>query len=189
MGKVHPGIDERIRAFLEGQLVYFVATAPLDGAGHINLSPKGLDTFRVLGPNEVAYLDCTGSSAETLAHLRENGRIVLMFCAFEGPPRIFRLQGTGEVVEPPDSGFSELRERFPPELDARSVVRVKVERISDSCGFGVPLFDGGIPRTQLTDWAERKGDEGLRAYQKAKNARSLDGLPALRWVAEEGEGE
>ena len=185
MGDLHSEIDDRIRKFIEAQLVFFVATAPLDGSGHVNVSPKGLDTFRVLGPHEVAYLDCVGSGAETIAHLRENGRMTIMFCAFEGPPKIVRLHGRGEVVEPHDESFEQLRGGFAADLQARSVVRMEVDRVSDSCGFGVPLYSAEGPRSQLVDWEDRKGPDGLRSYQMEKNARSIDGLPALRWVTED----
>lgn len=185
MGKVHEGITERLQAFIEAQHVFFVATAPLEASGHINLSPKGLDSFRILGPREVAYLDATGSGAETIAHVRQNGRIVLMFCAFQGPPNIVRLHGRAQVVEPEDDAFHALRSHFPRRLEARSILRIDVDRVSDSCGFGVPLYDFQGERSQLTDWSERKGPEGLRAYQDKKNARSLDGLPALRRVTPE----
>jgi hypothetical protein len=183
MGKTHDVIDERLRAFIESQHVFFVATAPLSETGHVNVSPKGLDSLRVLGPNEVAYLDFVGSGAETIAHLRENGRITVMLCAFEGAPKIVRLHGRGEVVEPGGAAFAELRRSFPPGTEGRSIIRIAVERVTESCGFGVPLYALEGSRTQLPAWAERKGEEGLRAYQLEKNVRSIDGLPALRWVA------
>lgn len=188
MGKVFDGIDARLTAFIEAQQMFFVATAPLAEAGHINVSPKGLDSFRVLATDRVAYLDCTGSSAETIAHVRENGRIVLMFCAFQGPPKILRLHGSAQIIEPQDSGFDELRSGFPPGLEARSIVDIDVTRVSDSCGFGVPLYSLEGDRTQLPAWAERKGPEGIRQYQAEKNARSVDGLPSLRRVAPEEAG-
>jgi hypothetical protein len=175
-------IDERVRAFIGAQQMFFVATAPLDAAGHLNISPKGLDSLRVLGPHAVAYLDHVGSGAETIAHLRENGRIILMLCAFLGPPKILRLHGRGEVLEPQDAGFGALRALFAAAPAVRAIVRVTVERVSDSCGFGVPLFHYQAQRTQLADWASRKGDAGLLAYQRDRNRVSLDGLPALRWV-------
>lgn len=182
MGRTYEAIDQRLRDFMEAQRIFFVATAPLDGGGHVNLSPKGLDTFRVLAPDQVAWLDLNGSGAETIAHLRENGRVTLMFCAFQGPPKILRLYGAGEVVEPGHPEFQELRKQFPRELEARSVIRVRLERIADSCGFGVPLYALEGDRTQLVDWADRKGPDGILEYQRAKNARSIDGLPALRSV-------
>ena len=184
MGKVYEGIDESIRRFIETRHVFFVATAPLEASGHVNLSPKGLDAFRVLAPNEVVYLDYVGSGAETIAHVRENGRITIMFCAFEGPPRkSFRLYGRAEVIEPRDSSFPELEKLFATDVEPRSFIRVYVDRVADSCGFGVPLYTAEGARRQLFDWAERKGREGLHAYQVDKNATSIDGMPALRWVS------
>lgn len=182
MGKLYPEIDQRLQSFIEAQRVLFVATAPSGGDGHVNCSPKGLDSFRVLGPTTVAYLDYVGSGIETAAHLRDNGRIVVMFCAFEGPPKILRLHGRGEVVEPDDPVFPSLLERFSPRAGVRAVVRIEVSRIGTSCGFGVPLYRYEGERTQLTDWAERKGADGLREYQRKNNARSIDALPGLRFA-------
>jgi hypothetical protein len=182
MGKVHDEIGPKLAAWIEAQRLFFVGTAPLAGDGHVNVSPKGdLRWLRILGPRRVAYLDFVGSGAETIAHLRENGRIVLMFCAFEGPPKIVRLHGRGEVLLPGRDGFAELLAAFdPPEHALRSLIRVEVERISDSCGYGVPLlrFDGR--RSQYDDWVDRKlRDGGLDAYVAEKNAVSVDGLPAV----------
>jgi hypothetical protein len=183
LGNLFDQIDDGLREFLSRQHVFFVATAPSGDGGHVNCSPKGLDTLRVLGPRAVAYLDFVGSGAETIAHLRENGRIVLMFCAFEGAPRIVRLHGRGSVVEPANPDFAMLLDRFaPPALGVRSIIRVEVERIADSCGYGVPRLRYEGERTQLQAWAERKGAEGLREYQETKNAESIDGLPALEWT-------
>lgn len=178
MGKIYSGIDDKLAAWIMQQHLFFVGSAPLAADGHVNISPKGdLRWFRILGPREVAYLDFVGSGAETIAHARENGRIVLMFCAFEGPPKIVRLHGTAEVLPP----THELAERFdPPEHAVRSVIRVDVERIADSCGYGVPLmrFDG--KRTQYDAWVDKKVREGgLDDYVATKNAASIDGLPAL----------
>ena len=181
MGKVFEQLDAPLEQFLRAQQMFFVATAPLAGDGHVNLSPKGLDTLRVLDPHTVAYLDYVGSGAETIAHLRENGRIVLMVCAFQGPPRIVRLHGRGDVLEPQDTEFETLRALFPPEPAARAIVRIRLTRIADSCGFGVPLYQFEGDRSQLPAWAERKGARGLAAYQQDKNRKSVDGLPALRW--------
>lgn len=179
MGRTYEAVEGEIRAFLLAQKVFFVATAPRADAGHINLSPKGLDTFRILGPRTVAYLDFTGSGAETVAHLRENGRIVAMFCAFEGPPKIVRLHGRGEAVLPAHPEFPALRGAFASAPDVRSIVRIAVERISDSCGYGVPRLRFEGDRDQLAAWARSKGEAGLAAYRREKNARSIDGLPAL----------
>ena len=192
MGKLYDAIDGRLREFVLGQPVFFVATAATEG--RVNVSPKGMKgTFTVLGPNRVAYLDHTGSGVETIAHLRDNGRITLMFCAFSGPPNVVRLHGRGEAVLPEDPRFAELYGEFHEAcrngicrqsgVDAghglRSVIVVDVERVSDSCGFAVPLLDYVGERTLLDDWAARRTDEDLVAYRKERNAASIDGLPAL----------
>lgn len=181
MGRLPDSIDDKLHAFLDAQHLFFVATAPLDGDGHVNVSPKGLDTFRILDAQTVAYLDFVGSGAETMAHLRENGRICLMFCAFDGPPRIVRLHGRGETITPDDARFDEQRAQFPdaPDGSVRAIVVVRVTRVSDSCGYGVPLYRYEGERPQLAAWAARKGPEGLARYQRDKNALSIDGLPAL----------
>lgn len=179
MAKVLDAIDDRLGAWIGAQRLFFVATAPLARDGHVNLSPKGLDSFRVLGPREVAYVDLTGSGAETIAHLRENGRIALMFCAFEGPPRIVRLHGRGEAVLPGAPAFDALVARFPAHASTRAVIRVALDRIADSCGYAVPLYEHQGDRDQLSAWAARKGPEGVRAYRAEWNARSIDGLPSL----------
>jgi hypothetical protein len=180
MGRVYEHIDDRLADFLRAQPVFFVATAPLAGDGHVNLSPKGLQgTFDVIGPTQVGYLDLTGSGVETIAHVRENGRITLMFCAFDGPPRIVRLFGAGRVVVPGDDGFADLERRFPALEGTRSVIVVDVERIADSCGYAVPRMTLIEDRDLLLDWARRKGPEGLRDYHREKNTYSLDGLPGL----------
>ncbi len=180
MGRLFERLDERLRTFIAAQPLFFVATAPLDGDGHVNVSPKGhADTFRVLDDRTVAYLDLTGSGAETAAHLRENGRVTIMFCAFEGPPKILRLYGRGRVVTPDDEGFEELAARFAPRRGARAVVVVDVERIADSCGYAVPLLDYRGDRRVLEDWTARKDDAALARYRATKNATSIDGLPAL----------
>ena len=179
MGKVFDGIDEKLASWIGAQHLFFVASAPRDD-GHVNLSPKGLDSFAILGPRRVAYLDVVGSGAETIAHLRENGRITFMFCAFEGLPRIVRLYGRGEVIEPGDPGFDALAERFPRYSSLRAIIQAELSRIADSCGYGVPLYQYKGERSQIAEWAERKGPEGLRAYQRGRNRESLDGLPALR---------
>jgi hypothetical protein len=180
VARTYDAIDDRIEAFIRQQHVFFVASAPSGPDGHVNVSPKGLDTFAVLGPRLVAYLDLVGSGAETIAHLRENGRLTLMFCSFEGPPRTLRLYGRGEVIEPGDEAFEGLRSGFPAQPATRSVVRVHLDRIADSCGYGVPLYRFEGERAQLCEWAKRKGADGLRRYQLEHNRSSLDGLPALR---------
>jgi len=180
MSNVYDGIDEVLARFIGAQRLFFVATAPLDPGGHVNLSPKGLESFRVIDPQTVAYLDLTGSGIETVAHLRENARVVIMFCAFEGPPKILRLHGRGEVIEPEDSRFPELFKLFPKLPGARAIVVVALERIADSCGYGVPLYRYEGERKQLTDWARRKGTSGLAQYRSEANRSSIDGLPGLR---------
>ena len=182
MGKIYTEIDARIRTFIDAQQMFFVATAPREESAHLNISPKGLDTFRVLDAQTVCYLDYVGSGAETIAHLRENGRIVIMFCAFQGPPNIVRLHGRGDVIEPQDLEYAALRPLFPSTVGVRAIIRVRVDRLSDTCGFGVPLYTYEGQRSQLTDWAGHKGEPALVQYQEKKNAESIDGLPALRWV-------
>jgi hypothetical protein len=186
MGKVYAEITPELAAWLAQQKVFFVGSAPLSAEGHVNVSPKGLDTLRVLGPRRVAYLDLTGSGAETVAHLRENGRIVLMFCAFSGPPKIVRLHGAGSVVTPASAKWAALHARFPGHLGTRAIVDVAVSRISDSCGYGVPTFAGVEERVALPRWAQTKGPQGLHAYRREKNSRSIDGLPSLAAADEEG---
>ncbi len=181
MGKLYEAIDERMREFVAAQKMFFVATAPSGGEGHVNCSPKGLDYFRVIGPTTVAYLDLTGSGVETIAHLRDNARIVVMFCAFEGPPRIVRFHGRGSFVLPQDAGFAALAQHFAPlpALGVRAVVKIEVSRISDSCGYGVPLMGFKGERDQMHRWAEKKGAAGIEAYKKEKNTASIDGLAGL----------
>jgi Pyridoxamine 5'-phosphate oxidase len=182
MGKLYDAIDEKLGAWMERQHLFFVATAPLAGDGHVNVSPKGdLRWFRILGRHEVAYLDFVGSGAETIAHARENGRIVVMFCAFDGPPRIVRLYGQASVTLPEDPAFEELAVRFdPPEHAVRSVISVEVERIADSCGYSVPLMRYDGKRSQYDDWVDKKArDGGFDDYIAEKNAASIDGLPAI----------
>ena len=179
MSKQRECIDEELAGWLRRQHIFYVASAPLSGEGHINCSPKGGDSFRVLGPMEAAYLDYTGSGAETAAHLHENGRIVLMFCAFDGKPKIVRLHGTGEVITPEEERFAPLAAHFPPNPGTRAVVHVQVTGVSTSCGFAVPLMDYRTDRETLEKWAASQGPEGLREYRAAKNAHSIDGQPAF----------
>jgi hypothetical protein len=188
MGRIYEEIDDNLAAWIARQPMYFVGTAPLDGEGHVNVSPKGpIGTLRVMGPREVAYLDLVGSGAETTAHLQENGRIVIMLCAFDGPPRILRLHGRGEVIWAEDDAFDPLRARLEfeePAVDVtrRAIVRVDVTRVADACGFGVPLMDYVDTRANATKWAEGKlrkdGPAAMDIYKTAKNTASIDGLPA-----------
>lgn len=173
-------ISDDVAEFIRSQRMFFVATAPSSLDGHLNLSPKGLDTFSILDPTRVAYLDLTGSGVETVAHLKENGRVVVMFCAFTGEPKIVRIHGRGEVSEPGMEDFDDLCALFPPYQGTRSVIKIEVTRVSTSCGWGVPNYEFGDDREMLLDWAGDKGPEGIAAYQRAKNRRSVDGLPGLR---------
>jgi hypothetical protein len=186
MGSLYLEIDEGLRDFIAEQRIFFVASAPSAADGHVNVSPKGLDSLRVLGPREVAYMDLTGSGIETVAHVRENGRLTLMFCAFQGRPRILRLQGHARVVEPADDDWDRLVAFFPPYASSRSIVVLNVERLADSCGYGVPLFEYAGERTQLVDWADRKGSAALAEYRSKKNQRSIDGLPGLKTADSNG---
>jgi hypothetical protein len=180
MGKVHDGISPELQAFLERQPMFFVATAPLSSEGHVNVSPKGLDgTFAVLGPHRVAFLDLTGSGIETVAHVRENGRITLMFCAFDGPARIVRLSGRGTVVTCEEPAFGEHAAPFDDLPGARAVITVDLDRVADSCGYGVPRMTLVGQRERLLTALGSKGDDGLIAYRAERNATSIDGLPGL----------
>ncbi|MEU4542068.1 pyridoxamine 5'-phosphate oxidase family protein [Nonomuraea dietziae] len=179
MGKIYEKLTDRLREFISAQPVYFVATAPESG-GHVNVSPKGYaDTFAILDDHTVAYLDLDGSGVETIAHLRENGRITVMFCAFQGPPTIVRLYGTGRVVTQNDPDFAELLTRFGPHPGVRSIIVVGCDRISDSCGYAVPFMAFEEDRGLLDQWAERKDVRQKRAYRAKNNRESIDGLPGL----------
>lgn len=187
MGTIYESIDAELTAWIQRQHMFFTATAP-GHDGHVNCSPKGLDTFRILGPHSIAYLDLTGSGVETIAHLQDNGRIVLMFCAFQGPPKIVRLWGHGTAIPARHPDFQRLVQHFLP-LDpailaaARSVICVEVERIADSCGHGVPLMRYEGDRTQIPAWADNRlrkgGPDALVQYQAEKNVTSIDELPGL----------
>lgn len=180
MGKVHDGIGGRLRTFIERQPVFFVATAPSGDGGHVNLSPKGLaDTFVVVDEHTVAYLDLTASGAETIAHVRQNGRITVMFCSFEATPDIVRLHGRGRVVGLYDDDFADWAAPFPANPAARAVIVVDVERVSDSCGYSLPLMSLDEERDLLTPNMERRGADGVVAYRRLKNRTSIDGLPAF----------
>lgn len=227
MGKVYPELDERLRKFIASQSVFFVATAPClspadggavgstgdgstgggdtGGGGHVNVSPKGQrDTFAILGPRQVAYLDLTGSGAETIAHLRQNGQITIMFCSFDHTAKILRLYGTGHVVLPGGARWDELAAYFPrtagpaghPEANGppdangqpdanshphseRAIIVVDVQRVADSCGYGVPEMELTRERDLMDRWAEKKSPEALAAYRVEHNTVSIDGLPAL----------
>jgi hypothetical protein len=172
-------ISDDLAIWMRGQPMFFVATAPRADDGHVNVSPKGLATFAVLGPQRVAYLDLTGSGAETIAHVRQNGRITIMFCAFEGAPSICRVYGAGTVHERGSDGYDELLPNFTELVGARAIIDVAVTRVSSSCGYGVPLMEYVGQRTRLLEWADARGPEGLADYRRTKNAASIDGLPAF----------
>jgi len=179
MSKLYDRIDATLACFSAAQHVFFVATAPAGRGGHVNLSPKGLSSLRVIDPKTVAYLDLTGSGIETVSHLRDNGRVVIMFCAFEGAPKILRLYGRGCVIEPGDQRFADLLSRFDMLPGVRSIVLVELDRIADSCGYGVPLYRYEGERSQLLKRARRKGSAGLAEYRNQHNRTSIDGLPGL----------
>jgi len=179
MGKTYTKIEESIASWLSQQKMFFVSTAPLSQDGLVNCSPKGMDTFRTLGDRKVGYLDMTGSGVETIAHLKENGRIFIVLCAFEGAPQIIRFHGKVAVCE---KGGSEYRDRiaaFEEYPGTRSIIDIEIDRISDSCGFTVPLYEFKEDRGTLLKWASAKGSDGVSEYQQDKNLKSLDGLPGL----------
>lgn len=178
MAQVHPGINQELAEWIQLQPVYFLASAPLSGTGHINLSPRGLDSFRVLNENEVIVLDLTGSGNETAAHLAENGRLTVMFCAFADAPRIVRLFGQGAVIRPGADQWVRYRSEFGDLPGVRQIFHLKVSRVQTSCGFGVPLMQFEQQRDLLPRWAANRGEDGIQKYQREKNAISIDGLPA-----------
>jgi Pyridoxamine 5'-phosphate oxidase len=177
MGKFHESMTDQHKNFIENQHLFFVATAPLSGEGHINLSPKGLDSFRILSATLVAYMDITGSGNETSAHILENGRITFMFCAFDGPPNILRLYGRGRAVLPGDNEWNELASRFTLQPSTRQIIVADIFKVQTSCGFGVPYYEYAGERDHAQKWAESKGIDGLEEYKKEKNLLSMDGLP------------
>jgi hypothetical protein len=176
MGKLYESISAEHQAFIERQPVFFVASAPLSGGGHVNVSPKGLDSLRIIDPSTVSYLDLTGSGTETAAHLTENGRLTLMFCAFDGNPKILRLYCRGRVITRHSHEWPHAVARFPTYPGIRQIVLASVDSVQTSCGFGVPLLSLVAQRDQLSRWAEGKGEEGLVEYRRKKNTISLDGL-------------
>lgn len=177
MGKFHPAILPAHRDFIKKQHMFFVCTAPLSADGRINISPKGLDTFQVLSDNQVAYLDFIGSGNETSAHTLENGRITLMFCAYQGPPNILRLYGKGRAVLPGSEEWAQLSPHFQTFPNTRQLIVADIDLVGTSCGYGVPLYEYVGERQIMFDWAEKKGEAGLNAYIQEKNLKSLDGLP------------
>ena len=177
MGKFHESIADHHKYFIESQHLFFVSTAPLNAGGHINLSPKGLNSFRILSPTRVAYMDIVGSGNETSAHILENGRITFMFCAFDGSPKILRLYGKGHTVLPDDREWPELSSHFNLLPSTRQIIVADIFKIQTSCGFGVPYYEYTGERDHSHKWAEKKGIEGLEEYKQEKNLVSLDGLP------------
>lgn len=177
MAKFFDAIDKQHLSFIDKQKLFFVATAPLNPEGHVNLSPKGLDSFKVLSSDKVAYMDIVGSGNETSAHILENGRITFMFCAFEGAPNILRLYGNGYTVLPDHEEWNELSAHFTLPLSVRQIIVANIYQVSTSCGFGVPLYEYTGERDHAQKWAENKGTEGLETYKQQKNLHSLDGLP------------
>ncbi|MBI1359905.1 MAG: pyridoxamine 5'-phosphate oxidase family protein [Alphaproteobacteria bacterium] len=180
MAKFYDRLEDKHLAFIQAQKMFFVATAPLSDAGRVNLSPKGYDSFRVIGPNRVAYADLGGSGAETLAHVRENGRITFMFCSYEGPANIMRLYGRGEVMQFNDPGFAEEIAKFPPGHErARDIIFADITQVQDSCGWGVPFYEFKGQRDQLTRYIDHQDIEAWRESRLERNATSIDGLPGL----------
>lgn len=177
MAKFFDKIDDKIREFIETQKMFFTASAPLSGEGRINLSPKGIDTFRVLDENTVCYLDFTGSGNETAAHIRENRRLTIMFCSFKGAPLILRLYGRGEIVSPSSENWSRLSSKFEDFPGVRQIVLLHIESLQTSCGYAVPIYKFKKDRDQLFKWAENKGEKKLEEYRRDKNQTSIDGLP------------
>jgi len=179
MGKVLPFLTDGLRTFVERQQLFFVATAPLSG-GHVNLSPKGMDSFRVLGPTSVAYLDNVGSGNETAAHVLENGRITFMFCAYDGPANIMRLYGRGQAMQFNDPGFAEEIAKFPPGHErARDIIFADIHQVQDSCGWAVPFMEYKGERDQLRRYIEHMEPDAWYESRLTKNAKSIDGLPGL----------
>ena len=178
MSETSSTITPEISSFIEEQQMFWVASAPLSSLGHINLSPKGLDSFRIIEPNLVGYLDLAGSGNETSAHILENGRITLMFCSFGKNPKILRIYGSGRVILPTDQEWGNLIIHFKEMPGTRQLILAEVIQIQTSCGFGVPFYSFEGQRRTLFDWADKKGEDGLKKYIREKNSRSIDGLPA-----------
>jgi hypothetical protein len=184
VGKTFDHLDQSHIRFIEKQKLFFVATAPASLDGHVNLSPKGYDSFRVLGPNTVAYCDIGGTGVETVAHLRENKRITIMFCAFEGPAKVLRLYGEGRVIQSGETGFPAAMEMFPNLPRSRAVILIDVTRIADSCGYAVPIYKYQSERDQLSRWIEFHPEHDWEKPTLGANAASIDGLPALMHLDE-----
>lgn len=175
MSKFYSELNSTLQNFIEEQKIFFTATAPQQG--RINLSPKGMDTFRCIDPLTVAYLDLTGSGNETAAHLTENERITVMFCSFTDTPLILRLYGKGQSIKPRHQNWESLALLFPSMAGTRQIILVKIESVQTSCGYGVPLYEFHQERTKLVQWAEQKGEKAVQEYWQLKNQKSIDGLP------------
>ena len=178
MGRAFDTITDQMRSFIAEQHMFFVGTAPASN-GNVNLSPKGYDAFRIIDERRVCYLDLTGSGAETIAHVRENGRITFMFCAFNGKPNIVRLYGTGNVVREGDADWESLSALFPEAAGTRSIITADIHRTSTACGYSVPFMDFVEDRQRLNEYWEDKTPDDMTAYWATKNATSIDGLPAV----------
>jgi hypothetical protein len=179
MSKTYDRLDDKLIAFIRRQKMFFVATAPLSAEGHVNLSPKGYDSFAIIDPTTVAFLDMGGSGIETVAHLRENGRITIMFCAFEGPANILRLYGRGESTALDSPDYPALLDLFPGRPQARAVITVQLTRVADSCGWGVPFYEFKGERDQLRRYIDNVEPETWAAKRFEGGAQSIDGLPGL----------
>ena len=175
MGKQYKEISEEIKQFIEAQKIFFVGTAASEGT--VNVSPKGIDSFRVISPTEIAWLNLTGSGNETAAHLLKNNRMTIMFCSFDKSPLILRLYGKASIFHPRDPQYNDLIDLFPENTGSRQVISMKVDLVQTSCGFGVPLMESASERDTLTVWADKKGEEGIEDYWKEKNKESIDGFP------------
>jgi len=175
MAKFYPELSDSLLEFIAQQQMFFTASAPIEG--RVNVSPKGMDTFRCLSRQQVAYLDLTGSGNETSAHIRENGRLTIMFCSFTGQPLILRLYGHGQVIRRRDREWNQLYDLFDPIPGTRQIIKLSLDCAQTSCGYGVPLYEYRGPRPKLQQWAEAKGEAGLQKYWQEKNQTSIDGLP------------
>jgi hypothetical protein len=184
MGKTYEELDERLQRFILGQKMFFVASAPRSDDGLVNISPKGFDTLRILDSKTVAYLDLTGSGVESIAHIKENGRFVVMFCSFDKTPLILRLHGRGQVIERSDVEWATLQPLFPEVRAARAIIKLSIDRVADSCGWGVPMYEFAGTRDQYSNYMDQLDDEGLRQAQMEWNEASINGLPGLKNLTE-----
>lgn len=186
MGKFYDAMTDHHREFIRKQHIFFVASAPLSAEGHVNVSPKGMDSFRILGESKVGYMDVVSSGNETSAHMHENGRVTIMFCSFEGSPNILRLYGKGYTVLPGTAEWDELSPQFNLIPSTRQLIVADIHKVQTSCGFGVPLYDYQGERDQHFKWAAEKGEDGMKTYRAENNYTSLDGLPTPLGIKEQG---